>query len=163
MMSKHAIEAFTDQLAWELMKFGVHVAAVEPGNYGTSIGTTRCGRMLAERDERRYQYYAEEMNEYYDGCAEWLDEGGVSESPPPVPVAEAIEHALFSAKPREHYLVVSDPFEARITIAKLVEELVHINEGHDQAFSREEIIEMLDGEEAVFRGDKPRGMPGVYE
>lgn len=162
-MSKHAIEAFSDQLSWELMKFGVRVAAVEPGNFASSIGTTRCNRMLSERDDRNYQFYSEEMNEYYDGCAEWLAEGGVSESPPPVMVADAIQHALFAASPREHYLVVADPFEARITIGKLVEELVHMNEGHDQTYSREELIQMLDGEEARYHGDIPPGMPGIYE
>lgn len=162
-MSKHAIEAFSDQLSWEMMKLGVHVAAVEPGNFGTNIGTTRCGRMLAEREERRFQHFADEMNEYYDGCAEWLAEGGVSDSPPPVMVADAIQHALFAESPREHYLVVADQFEARITIGKLLEELVHMNEGHDATFSREELIQMLDGEEARYQGKIPPGMPGVYE
>ena len=162
-MSKHAIEAFSDQLAWELSKFGVRVAAVEPGNFASNIGSTRCRRMLNERDDRDYQYYAEEMDEYYDGCAEYLEEGGVSDAPPPVMVSDAIQHALFAERPREHYLVVADPFEARITIGKLVEELVHMNEGHDQTYSREELIEMLDGEEARYRGDTPPGMPGIYE
>jgi NAD(P)-dependent dehydrogenase (short-subunit alcohol dehydrogenase family) len=162
-MSKHAIEAFTDQLSWELAKFDVRVAAIEPGNYRTSIGTTRCRRMLNERDDRNYRYFAEEMDEYYDGCAEWLEQGAPSDSPPPVMVADAIQHALFAEQPREHYLVVADPFEARITIGKLVEELVQMNEGHDQTYSRDELIEMLDGEEARYRGDIPRGMPGVYE
>ena len=35
--------------------------------------------------------------------------------------------------------------------------------GTPRAFSREELIQMLDGEEAIYRGEKPRKMPGVYE
>jgi NAD(P)-dependent dehydrogenase (short-subunit alcohol dehydrogenase family) len=162
-MSKHAIEAFSDQLAWELSKFDVRVAAVEPGNFRTRIGTTRCRRMLDERDDRSYQYFGEEMDEYYDGCDEWLESGAESDAPPPVMVADAIQHALFAEQPKEHYLVVADPFEARITIGKLIEELVHMNEGHDQTYDRDELIEMLDGEEARYRGEIPPGMPGIYE
>ena len=132
-MSKHSVEAFSDQLAWELMKFGVHVAAVEPGSFASDIGVSRCKRMLARREERNYQLYAVEMNEYFERCEERLSDKYVQDSPPPVVVAEAIQHALFSEKPREHYLVVGDPFEARITIGKLVEELVQMNEGHAES------------------------------
>ena len=163
MMSKHSIEAFSDQLAWELMKFGVHVAAVEPGSFASSIGVTRCTRMLADEEKREFRYYEEEMNRYMDSCRERLSDEYVQNSPEPVIVADAIQHALFAEKPKEHYLVVGDPGEARITIGKLVEELVQMNEGHAETFSREELIHMLDNEEAIFRGEKPRGMPGVYE
>ena len=162
-MSKHAIEAFSDQLAWELMKFGVHVAAVEPGGFASNIGISRCARMLANEENREYQFYADEMNKYMDNCRERLSDEYVQDSPQPVIVAEAIQHALFAEQPKEHYLVVADPFEARITIGKLVEELVHMNEGHAETVSRDELIHMLDNEEAIFRGERPRGMPGVYE
>lgn len=162
-MSKHAIEAFSDQLAWELMKFGVRVSAVEPGNFASNIGASRCVRMLASNENREYEYYADEMNTYMESCKQRLSDDYVQDSPAPVAVADAIQHALFSEQPKEHYLVVGDPFEANITIGKLVEELVNMNEGHAQTFSREELINMLDNEEAIFRGEKPRGMPGVYE
>lgn len=162
-MSKHAIEAYTDQLAWEMAKFGVSVSAVEPGNFGTNIGLTRCQRMLAQRQSKQYQLYAEEMNQYYDSCEKRLTTDATTTAPAPEPVAAAIEHALFNTAPKEHYLVVADPMEARITIGKLVEELTHLNTGHDQTLKREEIIEMLDAEAAIIRGEKPRGMPGVYQ
>ena len=162
-MSKHSIEAFSDHLAWEIAKFGVHVAAVEPGSFASNIGVTRCTRMLASEEKREYRYYEEEMNKYMDSCRERLSDEYVQDSPEPVAVAEAIQHALFDEKPKEHYLVVPDPFQARITIGKLVEELVHMNEGYAETFSREELLHMLDNEEAIIRGEKPRGMPGVYE
>ena len=162
-MSKHAVEAFSDHLAWEIMKFGVHVAAVEPGSYASNIGVTRCKRMLADENDRDFHLYKDEMQQYFDACRKRLSDDYVQDSPSPVAVADAIRHALFAEKPKEHYLVVGDPFEARITIGKVIEELVHMNEENDTTFSREELIYMLDNEEAVYRGEKPRGMPGVYE
>lgn len=162
-MSKHSIEAYSDQLAWEMLKFGVHVAAVEPGAFASNIGLTRCTRMLKNKDKRKYQLYADEMNQYLEACKERLSGDYEDESPAPVIVAEAIQHALFSEKPKEHYLVVSDTFEARLTLAKLVEELVHMNEGHAETLTREELMDILDNEEAIARGEQPRGMPGVYE
>lgn len=162
-MSKHAVEALSDQLAWELRKFGIHVAAVAPGNFASNIGLSRCERMLAERDQRKFRYYADEMNEYLATCEKRLSEDFEQDSPPPIMVADAIQHALFSDQPREHYLVVANSAEARITIGKLVEELVHMNEGHEHSFDREELIEMLDGEEARYRGDIPPGRPGFYQ
>jgi NAD(P)-dependent dehydrogenase (short-subunit alcohol dehydrogenase family) len=161
-MTKHAIEAYTDQLAWEMMKFGVAVSAIEPGNYASSIGVTRCRRMLGQRDSRNYRYFADEMNEYYESCEARLASDEPSSSPEPVPVAAAIEHALFDPEPKEHYLVVSDPVEAQITIGKLVEELVHMNGDHEYSYDRETLIRFLDGEEAVRKGELPRRMPGEY-
>ena len=160
-MSKHAVEAFSDQLAFELAPFGVRVSAVEPGNYRSEIGTSRCRRMLANQGEKTYQFFGEQMQAYFDSCRERIENNEPSSAPPPVPVAEAIEHALFSDSPKEHYLVVSDPFEARITIGKAIEELAQFNYDHPHSYSREELLEMLDLEEARVRGDAPPGMPGI--
>ncbi|MDJ0652605.1 MAG: SDR family oxidoreductase [Xanthomonadales bacterium] len=159
-MSKHAVEAFTDQLAWELAGFGVKVSAVEPGNFSSRIGLSRCARMLKHRDKRSYRYFQEQMNQYFEDCETRMADPEKTYGPEPVPVAAAIEHALFDESPKEHYLVVGDPFEAQITIGKLLEELVHMNHDHDHSFKREELIEMLDSESAILRGEKPRGMPG---
>lgn len=162
-MSKHALEAYTDQLAWELAPLGVSVSAVEPGSFGTQIGVSRCERMLANQGKKTYEYFAEAMKSYLDSCRERLEDDGGASAPPPVPVAEAIEHALFSRVPKEHYLVVSDPVEARITIGKAFEELIHLNFDHPHSFSRADLIEMMDSEAAVIRGEKPRGMPGMAD
>src|SRR4029434_2703985 len=51
-MSKHAIEGFTDSLAAELALAGVYVSAIEPGNYRTEIAKSmakRLGGKFAER------------------------------------------------------------------------------------------------------------------
>jgi NAD(P)-dependent dehydrogenase (short-subunit alcohol dehydrogenase family) len=159
-MSKHAVEAFTDQLAWELGPLGVSVSAIEPGNFSTQIGVSRCKRMLANLGAKKYRYFAEDMQRYLSNCRERLDSKEPLSSPAPLPVAEAIEHALFAESPKEHYLVVSDPIEAQITIGKAFEELLHLNHDHPDSYSREELIKMMDSESAIVRGEKPRGIPG---
>lgn len=159
-MSKHAIEAFTDQLAWELGPLGVSVSAIEPGNFATRIGESRCERMLATQRATDYRYFAEDMREYLGDCRARLDSDEPSSAPPPAPVAEAIEHALFAGVPKEHYLVVSDPIEAQITIGKAFEELLQLNHDHPYSYSRDDLIRMMDSEASIVRGEKPRGMPG---
>ena len=159
-MSKHALEAYTDQLAWEMRKFGVKVSAIEPGNFESQIGESRCKRMLRNQAKKTYAYYQEEMDYYLNSCQTRMEEADSDAGPTPEPVAEAIEHALFNDKPKEHYLVVADPFEAMITIGKALEELVNLNHDHPHEYSREELIQMLDSETAIVRGEKERRMPG---
>jgi NAD(P)-dependent dehydrogenase (short-subunit alcohol dehydrogenase family) len=156
MMSKHAVEAYTDQLAFEMASLGVKVSGIEPGNFGSAIGTSRCKRMIANSDNRKYEYFADAMQGYLDGCKEYIAEGGVSSSPPPKLVANAIQSALFDENPKEHYLVVADPFEAMITIGKAFEELLHLNHDHESSYTRAQLIAMMDEEWAILKGEKTR-------
>ena len=59
-------------------------------------------------------------------------------------------------------MVVSEPIEAQITIGKLAEELVHMNGDHAYTYDRETLIKILDAEEAVRKGERPRRMPGEH-
>jgi len=154
-MSKHAVEAYTDQLAFEMAGFGVNVSAIEPGNFSSAIGISRCKRMIANSDNRKYEYFADVMQEYLEGCKEYVADG-VSSAPPPKLVADAIEHALFDDSPKEHYLVVADPFEAMITIGKAFEELLHLNQDHEHSYTRDQLIAMMDEEWAILKGEKTR-------
>ena len=156
MMSKHAVEAYTDQLAFEMAPLGVKAIAIEPGNFRSQIGQTRCERMLADLENKDYRYFEEAMQRYVDWCRQRLAGDYQSSAPPPDLVAEAIQHALFDAEPKEHYLVVADPFEAMITIGKLLEELLNLNHDHAHSYSRDELIAMLDEEWAILRGEKQR-------
>jgi len=155
-MSKHAVEAYTDQLAAEMAGLGVKVSGIEPGNFGSEIGTSRCKRMIADSENRKYEYFADVMQEYLDGCKEYIAEGGISSSPPPNLVADAIQHALFNENPKEHYLVVADPFEAMITIGKSFEELLNLNHDHQYSYTREQLIALMDEEWAILKGEKSR-------
>ncbi len=159
-MSKHALEAYTDQLTWEMRKFGVKVSSIAPGNFESQIGESRCKRMLRNQAKKTYAYYQEEMDYYLDSCRKLQEDGVTYDSPTPEPVAEAIEHALFNDKPKEHYLVVAVAGEAHITVGKAMEELVHLNHDQPYEFSREDLIRLLDSETAIIRGEKQRGRPG---
>ena len=155
-MSKHAIEAYTDQLSFEMAHLGVKVSAIEPGNFSTEIGKSRCKRMLAQSGSKKYRYYGEIMQGYLDGCKEYVESNEPSSSPPPALVSNAIQHALFDAKPKEHYLVVSNQFEAMITIGKAIEELLNLNTEHELSYTREQLISMMDEEWAILKGEKTR-------
>jgi len=155
-MSKHAIEAYTDQLASEMAELGVKVSAIEPGNYRSEIGMSRCKKMISENDTRKYEYFTEFMQELRDECEQYVAEGVGSSAPPPIAVAEAVQHALFAENPKEHYLVVDNPFEAMITISKAMEELLHLNHDQEYSYTREQLIAMMDDEWAILRGEKSR-------
>jgi len=155
-MSKHALEAFNDQLAFELAGLGVKVSAVEPGSYQSKIGVSRCKRMIAELEDKEYVYFAEQMNGYLDSCRERLASDEQTSGPSPDAVADAIQHALFAQVPKEHYLVVPGPFQAQITIGKGFEEILNLNHDQEYSYSRDELIALMDEEWAILRGEKER-------
>ena len=159
-MSKHAIEAFTDQLAFEMATLNVKVIAIEPGNYRSQIGMTRCKRMLANKSEKKYDYFADVMQQYVDYCKERLASDDASTAESPKAVADAIQHALFDSNPKEHYLVVPEQFQAMITIGKAMEELLSLNHDQEYSYTREELIAMMDEEWAILRGEKTRDWGG---
>lgn len=145
-MTKHAVEAFNDALAEEMDTVGVKVAAIEPGNYRSEIGMSRCRRMLAQEKASDSEYWAEMMQRFLDDCKNRLETGISSTAPEPVAVARAIEHALFADEPREHYLVVPEKGEAGWVTWTLISELLDLNLDAEHGFTRDEIVDILDRE-----------------
>jgi len=143
-MSKHAVEAYTDSLAGELERFGVHVAAVEPGNYSSEIGRNMLERMQARGFDVETSRYSEDLKRMLDGFAEYDEPGEFN--PEPDDVAAAVEDALFDATPKSHYMAVPYERQAEITIRKVIEELVRYNEDQAFTFDRERLVAMLDDE-----------------
>ncbi|MGH8188308.1 MAG: SDR family oxidoreductase [Steroidobacteraceae bacterium] len=131
-MSKHAIEGFTDSLAAELAPHGVHVSAIEPGNYKTEIY-----RSAAQRLGGQYAARANDLDKFQ----------------PPDDVAAAFLAALSDAKPKRRYLVVPLEDQARRTIQKQIAQLVELNEGHKYTYDRETLVKMLD---EALAGSRPR-------
>lgn len=129
-MSKHAVEAFTDSLATEMQPVGVHVSAVEPGNYNSQIVHNAAARM---------------------GITSRLNERPSDVEPDPV--AAAVEHALFAANPKRRYLVVPNEPQAQRTIRKQIAQLVELNEGQVYTYDRATLIKMLD---EALAGSRPR-------
>lgn len=131
-MSKHAVEGFTDSLAAEMAPYGVQVSVVEPGTYNTEI----------------YRNAAKRLGGQYAARANDLDK-----LEQPDAVAAAFAAALSEAKPKRRYLVVPVEDQARRTIKKQFEQLVQLNEGQAFTYDRETLIKMLDESLA---GSRPR-------
>lgn len=146
-MSKHGVEAYTDALAAELARFGVAVAAVEPGNYKSQIVASMVRRM----DERGYSAAGSRYGSMRDLIRGPLDRSQYDE---PDDVARAAFEFLSSATPRHRYMVVPNQAEAAMTIRQAMQELVQLNEGHAYTYGREELIRMLD--EALGTAAPPR-------
>lgn len=152
--SKHAVEAMTDALSTELGNFGVHVSAVNPGNFASEIGLTRCKRLLADADAEDWGLFEERRQDMLKSCEERLDAGVENEGTPPDAVAATIEQALFEENPRDRYLVVPEQVEAGWTIAQAVQELLAFNIGHEHSYTRDEIVEVIDAMWPYYSGEK---------
>ncbi|MEM1370970.1 MAG: SDR family NAD(P)-dependent oxidoreductase [Pseudomonadota bacterium] len=142
--SKHALEAMTDALASEMEPFGVHVSAVNPGNFASEIGLTRCKRRIANADTDDWGLWEDLRQSLLKSCGERLKDGIAGEGTPPTAVAETISRALFEESPRLRYMVVPEQFEAGLTISAGMIELLLFNGGHEHSYTREEMRALVD-------------------
>ncbi len=137
-MSKHAVEAFTDSLAVEMAKFDVQVSVIEPGNYNSDIVGTKLRRMAERGQTADGSLFADEIERLLERPA---DRSIYKE---PDEVSAALMHAMFDENPKRRYMVVPNQREAEITIRKVIEELVQLNERHAYSYDRDALIAMLD-------------------
>ena len=84
------------------------------------------------------------MARMLEGFSEYEEPG--ESNPEPDDVAAAVQHALFSDTPKEHYMVVPYERQAEITIRKALEEVVRLNEGQPYSYDRDELVKLLDEE-----------------
>ena len=98
-MSKFALEAMTDALLVELAPWGIHVAIVEPGTIKTPIWT----RERPDPPPEARALYGARIDSFRKLA---VQRGGAGASPELV--ADVVEHALTSDKPRTRYLVGRD-------------------------------------------------------
>ena len=114
--TKHAVEALSDALRFEVRGFGVYVAVIEPGLIKTRFGETAAGSIDAgDADAAAGDPYAEfnaavgtATAEVYDGPLARL--GGEPET-----VARAIERAISARRPKTRYKVTPS---ARLALAQ---------------------------------------------
>ena len=146
-MSKHAIEAFSETLTMEMERFGVMASVIQPGNYNSDIGKTIAKRTKKELTEAQknspYVDYYKRMTEYTGDRSQYKE---------PHEVVDAVRHALFNAEPRVRYMVVPNKEEATWTVGATMKRLVQRNENQPHAFTREELINMLDDDIAAEHG-----------
>jgi len=111
-MSKHALEAFTDTLRRELLLYGIDVIAIGPGAVATPIWDK-----AEQSDLSAYANtdYAESVKKFFD----FFITRGRKEGLPPAIIGETIYTALTAAKPKARYAVVPKKF-ANWTIPRLL-------------------------------------------
>jgi len=140
-MSKHAIESFSDSIAWEMGTVGVHSSVIEPGPYKSNAITSNCSRRAGQEhdpDESLFPDIAVELAALCQG-----DDS--SEFPEPDQVADAVMHALFSDDPKQRYLAANDQRQTEAIVRDILRNLVEVNgNGHSFNFSRDELVELLD-------------------
>ena len=103
--TKHAVEAISDALRWEVRKFGVDVIVIEPGLIKTQFGETAVGSIDGSVSaDGPYAEFNEAVATatagIYDGPMARLGAG-------PEAVARKIEKAISSRRPRTRYPVTA--------------------------------------------------------
>jgi NAD(P)-dependent dehydrogenase (short-subunit alcohol dehydrogenase family) len=101
--SKFALEAVNDVLRLELIEWGIDVIAIEPGTIATPIwekGSSQADDMLASMTPQQRELYGKRGAKMAKLLARQNERGA-----PPSKVADAVEHALTSKRPRTRYLV----------------------------------------------------------
>ncbi|HVD44823.1 MAG TPA: hypothetical protein VNB92_05680, partial [Rubrobacter sp.] len=100
---KHAVEALSDALRFEVEGFGIKVSVIEPGLIRTGFADTAVGSMDGSEGENPYAGFDEGVarattENYERGPFSKLGGG-------PEAVAEAIEYAVSARSPRSRYAV----------------------------------------------------------
>jgi NAD(P)-dependent dehydrogenase (short-subunit alcohol dehydrogenase family) len=102
-MSKFALEAMADSLRVELQPWGMQVAIVEPGTIATAIWT-KPQQTAESLPPRAGELYGTRLAQFRRLAAA----RSAGHAVPAEAVAQAIDHALTSAKPRPRYVVGPD-------------------------------------------------------
>jgi NAD(P)-dependent dehydrogenase (short-subunit alcohol dehydrogenase family) len=101
-MTKHAVEALSDALRFEVKNFGIDVVAIEPGLIKTEFGSTAAGSVDDASADGPYgsfnAHVATLTEEAYEGPMAKLGGG-------PETVAKKIERAISARRPRTRYKV----------------------------------------------------------
>ncbi|MBB4682584.1 NAD(P)-dependent dehydrogenase (short-subunit alcohol dehydrogenase family) [Amycolatopsis jiangsuensis] len=110
--SKFAVEVLSDTLRQELRPWGVPVVIVEPGSF---TSRNRAGTETAVRADRT-SLSADAESRYGAALDAFLEFGRKTEARAgdPARVAEVVERALTTSRPRVRYLVGAD---SRVTVA----------------------------------------------
>jgi NAD(P)-dependent dehydrogenase (short-subunit alcohol dehydrogenase family) len=101
--TKHAVEALSDALRFEVQGFGVKVSVIEPGLIKTDFAETAIGSMDGPDGDNPYVGFDQAVAR---ATAENYERGPISRlGGGPEAVAEAIERAISARTPRSRYAV----------------------------------------------------------
>jgi NAD(P)-dependent dehydrogenase (short-subunit alcohol dehydrogenase family) len=104
--SKHALEAVTDTLRIELQPFGIEVVIVEPGSIATPMwrkGAEGFERLAADMPADLGRLYGGRMEAFRRAATAAAQRGEPADN-----VAEVVERALTTKRPKTRYLVGRD-------------------------------------------------------
>ena len=105
--TKHAVEALSDALRFEVEGFGVRVSVIEPGLIRTGFARTAVGSIDASRDDAYAGFEAAVAR----ATAENYERGPLSRlGGGPETVAEKIEEAISASHPRPRYVVTPSAY-----------------------------------------------------
>ncbi len=137
-MSKFAVEGYTDSLAMELQDSGVQVSVVEPGSYKTKIRDKVAAYALESEQEGNI--------ELTDNSRKLIDDFAASNESMKEPdeVAEAVLHFMSSDKPKRRYLVTPNKGQAHLTIRSAMRRVVELNQGQPYSYDRDALVALLD-------------------
>lgn len=99
--TKHAVEAISEVLHYELHPFNIRVAIVEPGAFETEFG----GNIVRARRFSADSPYSDMMERFNQGREKLNPTGAVAD---PGDVARAIVEAAYTEAPKLRYLVGND-------------------------------------------------------
>ena len=100
--SKHALEAISEAMHYELHAFGVRVIVIEPGGFPTEFGSNA----FFSRAFKKGSPYWELRERFEAGLQKMIRPGGAAQDP--ADVARAIYDAVHDATPKLRYLVGAD-------------------------------------------------------
>ena len=101
--SKHAMEGFSDSLRREVERLGVHVSVIRPGAIQSSIwerGNAAADEVLANVPPEALEVYGDAVR----GARSAANQRA-QDAIPAQAVADVVEHALTSDKPKTRYVV----------------------------------------------------------
>jgi NAD(P)-dependent dehydrogenase (short-subunit alcohol dehydrogenase family) len=100
--TKHAVEALSDALRFEVAEFGVKVVIIEPGLIKTEFGNTAAGSLGETEADGPYAHFNSKVGSFTQGAYEgpMAKLGGGPET-----VARKIEKAISSRRPKTRYRV----------------------------------------------------------
>jgi NAD(P)-dependent dehydrogenase (short-subunit alcohol dehydrogenase family) len=100
--TKHAVEALSDALRFEVKGFGIDVIVIQPGPIKTRFGDTAVGVIAPAKDSAYAAFNAgleKQIHEFYES-------GPMARfAAPPEAVAEVIETAITATSPKTRYKV----------------------------------------------------------
>ncbi len=138
-MSKHAMEAFTEALAWEMRKYDVQVSIVEPGNFRSNIMKNMQRRLEQLQRGERQSAYQDEIARFAS-----FTKADRSHHADPKPVADAVVHFFTADRPKLRYLVTPNAQETTLTLTRSLQKTIQLNQGQRFSKSRDELVAILD-------------------